>query len=215
LKIGKLRPAIVLYDEPHPNGDLIGTIQAADAAKRPDLLIIMGTSLKVYGLKRLVKDFAQVVHASTSKNGLGGGKVIYVNLTEPAGSEWGDVIDYHVNGTTDDFAHFVESHWRKIRPSDWEIQTTLTDSPNGLKVVKETVKPAKPGKPNQFRRYLTLTAFQRKRRSRKTKRTIHHPSFKRNPRQKTKKTARLQCRRRLFRYPPQSVARKPPITMYR
>ncbi|EIN14004.1 DHS-like NAD/FAD-binding domain-containing protein [Punctularia strigosozonata HHB-11173 SS5] len=67
LKIGNLRPAIVLYDEPHPLGDDIGAIHAADVNKKPDMLIILGTSLKVHGLKKLVKDFAKAVHASSPK----------------------------------------------------------------------------------------------------------------------------------------------------
>ena len=62
LKVGTLRPAIVLYDEPHPLGDDIGTIQTADVARKPDMLIIMGTSLKVHGFKKLVRDFAKAVH---------------------------------------------------------------------------------------------------------------------------------------------------------
>ncbi len=158
LKIGKLRPAIVLYDEPHPNGDLIGNLQASDMAKRPDLLIIMGTSLKVYGLKRLVKDFAQIVHSSTNKNGLGGGRVIYVNLTEPSGSEWDDIIDYHIQGSTDVWVCHVENHWRKTRPTDWEIQTTL-DAPGGLKVAKEPTQPLKHSEYPQRTRCTLLTVF--------------------------------------------------------
>ncbi|KAJ3522571.1 hypothetical protein NMY22_g11837 [Coprinellus aureogranulatus] len=46
IRVGSLRPAIVLYDEPHPLGEDIGTIQMADVNKKPDLLIIMGTSMK-------------------------------------------------------------------------------------------------------------------------------------------------------------------------
>ena len=136
LKVGSLRPAIVLYDEPHPQGDFIGAIQSSDLCKRPDLLIIMGTSLKVYGLKKLVKDFAKAVHSSPAKNGLGGGKVIFVNITEPPGSEWNDVIDYHVQGTTDAWVSKVDLDWHRIRPADWEIQTTLLEPSRGMKVVK-------------------------------------------------------------------------------
>ncbi|KAG8698872.1 hypothetical protein FRC08_005658 [Ceratobasidium sp. 394] len=64
LKCGTLRPAIVLYDEPHPLGDHIGAVQTSDLGKKPDLLIVMGTSLKVHGLRRLVKSFARAVHSS-------------------------------------------------------------------------------------------------------------------------------------------------------
>ena len=96
-----MRPAIVLYDEPHPLGDDIGDIHTADLCKRPDMLIIMGTSLKVHGLKKLVKDFARVVHspsgASSPKKPF---RVLFVNKTAPA-AEWSDIIDYHISGETD------------------------------------------------------------------------------------------------------------------
>ena len=151
--VGTLRPAIVLYDEPHPLGEEIGEIQSRDLSKKPDLLIIMGTSLKVHGLKKLVKEFAAAVHASTSSStattslkpaaskGLLG-KVIFINKTPPP-SEWAGIIDYHVQGTTDDWTDSVIRDWRKIRPSDWETQKTLLDASgvsgreNGaMKVVK-------------------------------------------------------------------------------
>ncbi|KDQ50080.1 hypothetical protein JAAARDRAFT_200323 [Jaapia argillacea MUCL 33604] len=68
LRLGTLRPAIVLYDEPHPLGDEIGTIQTTDLNRTPDLLLIMGTSLKVRGFKKLVKEFAKAVHSRPSSS---------------------------------------------------------------------------------------------------------------------------------------------------
>ncbi|KAI0275045.1 DHS-like NAD/FAD-binding domain-containing protein [Gloeopeniophorella convolvens] len=157
LRIGTLRPAIVLYDEAHPLGDDIGTIQASDASRKPDMLIIMGTSLKVHGLRKLVKDFAKVVHASapsdpTSAKGKSRswmGKVIFVNKTPP-GSEWNGIIDYHIAGETDLWAHRVEEEWRRARPDDWQVQQTLDNVEGGpFKTVKEVV-----GK--GMRKYLSL-----------------------------------------------------------
>ncbi|KAG0707519.1 DHS-like NAD/FAD-binding domain-containing protein [Suillus ampliporus] len=153
LKIGTLRPAIVLYDEPHPLGDDIGSIQTSDITRKPDMLIIMGTSLKVHGLKKLVKDFAKVVHATgtgTTPNGSPKkqkhwqGKVVFVNKTPP-GSEWSDIIDYHVAGETDEWVEKVLEDWKKLRPSDWEIQQTLdnTDECSGFKVVKDAATKTK------------------------------------------------------------------------
>lgn len=60
---GILRPNIVLYNEFHTNGDLIADLQTIDLNKGPDLLIVIGTSLKIVGVKRLIKDFAGAVHA--------------------------------------------------------------------------------------------------------------------------------------------------------
>ncbi|ORY33970.1 DHS-like NAD/FAD-binding domain-containing protein [Naematelia encephala] len=115
--IGTLRPSIVLYDEPHPLGDDIGAIQTYDMTRSPDLLLIMGTSLKVHGLKRLVKDFAKAVHA---KKGL----VVFVNATPPS-REWEGVIDVHIHGETDPWAEKVEEEWKRVRPQDWETQLVL------------------------------------------------------------------------------------------
>jgi len=131
LKIGKLRPAIVLYDEPHPLGDEIGQIQAVDARKGPDLLIIMGTSLKVHGLKKLVKEFAKVTHAR--KGPRTPGIVIFVNKT-PLGGEWDGVVDYHVEGDTDSWTEKVIADWKKHKPMDWEHQTTLVEGPSPFRI---------------------------------------------------------------------------------
>ncbi|KAG9314020.1 DHS-like NAD/FAD-binding domain-containing protein [Chiua virens] len=143
LKVGNLRPAIVLYDETHPLGDDIGMIQTQDITRKPDMLIIMGTSLKVHGLKKLVKEFAKVVHASkasatsTPRSAKPWqGKVVFVNKT-PLGSEWDDVIDYHVSGETDRWVENVVDDWKKMRPSDWQIQQTL-DVDCVFNVVKES-----------------------------------------------------------------------------
>lgn len=87
--MGKLRPDIVLYGEEHPNAHLISPVVTHDLGLAPDLLLILGTSLKVHGLKVLVRQFAKAVHSK-------GGKVVFVNFTKPPESSWGDVIDYWV-----------------------------------------------------------------------------------------------------------------------
>jgi NAD-dependent histone deacetylase SIR2 len=116
-------------------------------SKKPDLLIVMGTSLKVHGLKKLVKEFAKAVHQRSAPIAVNSaqssrtrnesslsslvdgnvGKVIFVNKTPPPG-EWGGVIDYHIEGTTDEWAERVLADWKKMRPTDWEVQTTLADA---------------------------------------------------------------------------------------
>ncbi|KDR85425.1 hypothetical protein GALMADRAFT_108520 [Galerina marginata CBS 339.88] len=155
IRVGNLRPGIVLYDETHPLGDDIGTIHTADLGRKPDMLIIMGTSLKVHGLKKLVKDFARTIHSSSSPSSAASSskrpyKVIFVNKTAP-GSEWSDIIDYHIGGETDRWTTKVVEDWKKMRPSDWEVQQTLvsgeaeTSTNGGLKVVKSLV-PTKGGK---------------------------------------------------------------------
>ncbi|KAI8593362.1 DHS-like NAD/FAD-binding domain-containing protein [Geranomyces variabilis] len=94
LAVGTLRPNIVLYNEHHSKGEQIANLAAYDIKKHPDLLVIMGTSLNVVGIKRLVKDLAKSVH---ERNGI----VVFINSTE-VGREWDNIIDYHIQGATDD-----------------------------------------------------------------------------------------------------------------
>ncbi|KAK1659052.1 hypothetical protein BDP55DRAFT_733561 [Colletotrichum godetiae] len=94
LGVGKLRPDIVLYGEEHPNAHLISPIITHDLGLSPDLLLILGTSLKVHGLKVLVREFAKTIHSR-------GGKVVFVNFTKPPESSWGDIIDYWVQWDCD------------------------------------------------------------------------------------------------------------------
>ncbi|WWC62041.1 uncharacterized protein I303_104629 [Kwoniella dejecticola CBS 10117] len=128
--VGTLRPSIVLYDEPHPLGDDIGSLTTYDLSRQPDILLIMGTSLKVHGLKRLVKEFAKSVHAQNAESSSTGrnkkkGIVVFVNATPPPVKEWEGIIDYHVQGETDKWVERVEEEWRKVKPQDWEKQTLL------------------------------------------------------------------------------------------
>lgn len=92
--VGKLRPDIVLYGEEHPSSHLISPIVTHNLGLHPDMLLILGTSLRVHGLKVMVREFAKAVHSK-------GGKVVFVNLTKPPESSWGDVIDYWVQWDCD------------------------------------------------------------------------------------------------------------------
>lgn len=80
---GILRPRIVLYNEFHPDGEIIGTITEKDLKSKPDCLIVTGTTLKIPGVRRLVKEMAKVVHSNK-------GYVIWMNIDEPPKN----VIDY-------------------------------------------------------------------------------------------------------------------------
>ncbi|KAK1759012.1 hypothetical protein QBC47DRAFT_409808 [Echria macrotheca] len=94
LGVGKLRPDIVLYGEEHPHAHLISPIIQHDLSLGPDMLLILGTSMRVHGLKVLVREFAKAVHDR-------GGKVVFVNFTKPPDSVWSDVIDYWVQWDCD------------------------------------------------------------------------------------------------------------------
>ncbi|KAI1340250.1 hypothetical protein F5Y15DRAFT_52678 [Xylariaceae sp. FL0016] len=94
LGVGKLRPDIVLYGEEHPQSDLISPIVQHDLGAGPDVLLILGTSLRVHGLKVMVREFAKAVHNK-------GGKVVFINFTKPSESVWGDVLDYWIEWDCD------------------------------------------------------------------------------------------------------------------
>ncbi|KAK3389418.1 hypothetical protein B0H63DRAFT_98729 [Podospora didyma] len=108
LGVGKLRPDIVLYGEEHPKADLISPIVQHDLSLGPDMLLILGTSMRVHGLKVLVKEFAKAVHER-------GGKVVFVNFTKPADSVWSDVIDYWVQWDCDAWV----GNLQKRKPALW------------------------------------------------------------------------------------------------
>ncbi|EHN03112.1 Hst4p [Saccharomyces cerevisiae x Saccharomyces kudriavzevii VIN7] len=74
--VGKLRPRVILYNEIHPEGDFIGEIANNDLKKRLDCLIIVGTSLKIPGVKNICRQFAAKVHANK-------GIVLYLNTSMP------------------------------------------------------------------------------------------------------------------------------------
>ncbi|KAK3306345.1 uncharacterized protein B0T15DRAFT_138083 [Chaetomium strumarium] len=94
LGVGKLRPDIVLYGEEHPHAHLISPLVQHDLSLGPDMLLILGTSMRVHGLKVLVREFAKAVHDR-------GGKVVFVNFTKPPESVWADIIDYWVQWDCD------------------------------------------------------------------------------------------------------------------
>ncbi len=61
LGIGRLRPNIVLYGEENPNGSAIRKITERDLRTGLDIVIIVGTGLKVPGARRLVREFCRSV----------------------------------------------------------------------------------------------------------------------------------------------------------
>ncbi|KAI9597718.1 DHS-like NAD/FAD-binding domain-containing protein [Syncephalis fuscata] len=107
LAIGSLRPDIVLYNEVHPDGSHIAQSIERDLRRRPDLLLVMGTSLKVYGCKRLVRDAAKAVRATN-------GTTILINRTPVIGKEWEGVFDWWIEGDSDDWVEGIQESLRHV-----------------------------------------------------------------------------------------------------
>ncbi|CAK9441810.1 uncharacterized protein LODBEIA_P56780 [Lodderomyces beijingensis] len=99
-QIGILRPDIVLYGENHPQSEIIGQGLNSDLKSKPDLLLIMGTSLKVDGVKKLVRSLSNEVHKK-------GGKVVFVNKTKLSKS-WEKWVDYEVLCDCDEFVRIMK-----------------------------------------------------------------------------------------------------------
>ncbi|OMJ20227.1 NAD-dependent protein deacetylase hst4 [Smittium culicis] len=103
LGVGLLRPDVVLYNEQHPQAEVIGLFSEFDLRRKPDLLIVIGTSLKIPGVKRLAKEISKTVESSSEfshKNGTA--KSIYINCGPPNSfKEWESVFDFFVDGPSD------------------------------------------------------------------------------------------------------------------
>ncbi|KAI1086082.1 DHS-like NAD/FAD-binding domain-containing protein [Rostrohypoxylon terebratum] len=92
LPVGQLRPGMVMLDETHPQGEEIANLIRGDKLSSPDLLLVLGTSLKVDGPKKLLRQFVRPVRRQS-------GKIIYVNRTKPP-SDCSALIDYWVQQGT-------------------------------------------------------------------------------------------------------------------
>ena len=106
LPVGHLRPDIILYNEFHAAGDWIAEMASKDMRKRPDMLIVMGTSLKVCGIKKLVKDLSRQVRASSNAGDV---SCVLINKTDILSSEWKGVFDAKWLGDADDIVDFIET----------------------------------------------------------------------------------------------------------
>lgn len=95
---GYMHPGIIHYQQVHPEGAFIGKMCERDMDC--DLLVVIGTSLTVDGVKKLVKMFSRCPNVQ--------GKRILVNLTPP-NKEWNDVFDFFFHGDCRDFAREVSS----------------------------------------------------------------------------------------------------------
>ncbi len=142
--VGKLRPSVVLYNEMHKDGEEVGEAVRRDLVGNSkgkgragaDLLLVVGTSLRVPGTKRMVREFSKAVHvrsqpmqteastaslSSSSTSQLPSPrrtptadedapiKTIYLNLDFPVPTrEWEGVFDVWIRGDAQTFANMVQ-----------------------------------------------------------------------------------------------------------
>ncbi|KAF7330264.1 DHS-like NAD/FAD-binding domain-containing protein [Mycena venus] len=134
--VGRLRPSVVLYNEAHKDGEGVGDVVRRDLlglsnskgkgrSAGADLLLVVGTSLRVQGTKRMVREFAKAVRASAagsnrpSPSPAGPGateeereppvKTVYLNLDFPVPTrEWEGVFDAWLQGDAQVFAEMLQ-----------------------------------------------------------------------------------------------------------
>ena len=100
--IGRLRPRFVLYNEFNPDEEAIGNVMRADLRARPDAVLVVGTTLKVPGTRRLVKEMCQVTRGR--KDGL----TAWINIdSEPKVPDFKDSWDLVVKSKCDDIARLA------------------------------------------------------------------------------------------------------------
>jgi NAD-dependent histone deacetylase SIR2 len=100
--IGRLRPRMVLYNEHNPDDEAIGAVVKADLRTRPDALIVVGTTLKIPGVKRIVKEMGAIIRGR--RDGLN----VWINMDDPPvhkDYEW-DIV---VRGPCDRVAREAET----------------------------------------------------------------------------------------------------------
>lgn len=110
--IGRLRPRMVLYNEHNPDEDAIGAASCADLKSRPDAVIVVGTSLKVPGIRRLARELCSVARDKR------GGFTAWINHDpEPTSVDVKDCWDMVVTGDCDDVAQHVNlPRWDESNP---------------------------------------------------------------------------------------------------
>ena len=97
--IGRLRPRMVLYNEGNPDEDAIGSVVTADLRSRPDAIIVVGTSLEIPGVKRIVREMCKVVRGRRD------GVAVWINRgPPPVAKEFEDCWDLVVAGDCDKVA---------------------------------------------------------------------------------------------------------------
>ena len=97
--IGRLRPRIVLYNEHNPDEEAIGAVMGSDLRSRPDAVIVVGTSMKIPGVRRIVREMCGVVRGR--RDGLS----VWINQDgPPPGKEFEDCWDLVVKGPCDEVA---------------------------------------------------------------------------------------------------------------
>jgi len=97
--VGRMRPRMVLYNEHNPDSEAIGKVSREDMKRRPDAVIVVGTTLKVPGIQLIAKEMCKIVRDRRD------GMAVWINNDPPpSGNQFADCWDIVVEGTADEVA---------------------------------------------------------------------------------------------------------------
>lgn len=119
-------------------------------------MLIAGTSLKVTGIQKLVRQAAKAVRER-------GGIVIFVNKTEIGTSSWKDVIDYHIEADCDEWVANLKTRipaWFAVQTSITKFTSKAAELKNKSRSVSEktegaVITPSTPVKETKMRPFAT------------------------------------------------------------
>ncbi|KIX95623.1 uncharacterized protein Z520_08743 [Fonsecaea multimorphosa CBS 102226] len=139
--VGRLRPRIVLYNEHNPDDEAIGAVTTADFRTRPDAVIVVGTSMKIPAVRRIVHEMCQIVRDRRE------GTTVWINRDPvPPGKDLENCWDLVVKGDSDEVArlarlkewddpsqdvaeNYTEADLDRIKSSQGEIEVVIPPSP--------------------------------------------------------------------------------------
>jgi NAD-dependent histone deacetylase SIR2 len=135
--IGRLRPRMVLYNEFNPDGDAIGAVSEADLKTKPDAVIVVGTTLKIPGTRRLAREMCQLARDRR------GGFTAWINLDQPpSGVDLKDCWDMVVTAECDDIARYVGlPQWNDKDCGEYKMVEGQKEDAKGLVGVVVDSKP--------------------------------------------------------------------------
>jgi NAD-dependent histone deacetylase SIR2 len=141
--IGVLRPRMVLYNEHNPDDEAIGSVVKSDLRTRPDALIVVGTTLKVPGVKRIVKEMCGTVR--DRKDGV----TVWINNDPPPALKDYD-WDLVVQGPCDAVAaRAAMRKWDQPEPELCLVTEEAVEKVKRENGVPQVVIAASPGKKNK------------------------------------------------------------------
>jgi len=119
--VGRLRPRIVLYNEHNPDDEAIGAVTTADFRTRPDAVVVVGTSMKIPAVRRIVHEMCQIVRDRRE------GTTIWINRDPvPPGKDLENLWDLIVKADSDEVARLAGlREWDDDRP---DVKENYTDA---------------------------------------------------------------------------------------